>query len=76
MLASSAAGLAVAGGLTWFVNNSKKKSNWIKVGTVDQLFIYPLKCGKAKEVPVAEFGPIGMKAGPFLDRGFSLMNER
>ncbi|TRY77867.1 hypothetical protein TCAL_08131 [Tigriopus californicus] len=48
---------------------------WVRVGTVDRLFVFPLKSGKAKEVNTVEFAKLGPKSAMFRDRSFCLVKE-
>ena len=54
----------------------KSRTKWVMVGTVDKLYVHPLKGGKAKEVYSADFGWLGLKTGYFVDRSFMLINMR
>ena len=54
----------------------KPKTKWVKVGTVDKLYVITLKGGKTKEIYSADFGWLGLKAGHFVDRSFMLINTR
>mgnify|MGYP003343567317 CR=1 FL=1 len=49
-----------------------RKNRWIKVGRVEDLFIYPLKGGKI--VPLEEMycGFMGPQTDHILDRGFMI----
>ena len=54
----------------------KKKTKWVKVGTIDKLYVHALKGGKAREIYSADFGWLGLKAGYFVDRSFMLISMR
>jgi hypothetical protein len=54
----------------------KPKTKWVKVGTVDKLYVHTMKGGKAREIYSADFGWLGLKAGYFVDRSFMLINMR
>ncbi len=66
-------GISLAG-LTWFWESRKQK--WIKVGHVDKLYVYPMKSGRAKDVPMADFAPMGITSGPFVDRSFMVIDGK
>ena len=52
-------------------------THWKKVGTIDKLFIYPIKGAKGLERNVGYFGPMGMKSEDgFHDRSFVLVDEK
>ena len=53
----------------------KNKKQWIYVGKLDEIYIFPMKACKPKSVTTAYFEKIGLTSGPFLDRGFSLIDE-
>ncbi len=63
------------GGCAWLIWRSRGKK-WVKVGTVDKLYLFPLKGCRANDLPMAEFDKLAMKAGPLTDRNFMLMNDR
>ena len=74
LLATSAFGILTSALSWWWVKVFRRR--WKTVGTIDKIYIYPLKSGKAKEVPMADFGPMGIKAGPFVDRSFMVIDGR
>ncbi len=69
-----AAGLGLAS--LYKISRMLTREKWVKVGTVDKLFIYPFKGGKHIEIPMGDFGPMGLKAGVFSDRVFMIINEQ
>ena len=54
----------------------KPRTKWVKVGTIDKLYVHALKGGKAREIYAADFGWLGLKAGYFVDRSFMLISMR
>ena len=53
-------------GLWW------RKNRWVKVGEVEELFIYPLKGGKIVSVDEMYCGYLGPQTDHILDRGFMI----
>ena len=49
-----------------------RKNRWIRVGNVDELFIYPLKGGRGESVNHLECSVLSPRNGPYLDRGFMI----
>jgi hypothetical protein len=49
---------------------------WVKVGTIDKLYVHALKGGKPKEIYSADFGWLGLTAGYLVDRSFMLINKK
>ena len=47
-----------------------RKSRWVKVGTVEELYLYPLKAGAALPVPDFDCFALGPRHENILDRGF------
>jgi uncharacterized protein YcbX len=47
----------------------------VYVGKLDEIYIFPMKACKPKSVTCAYFEQIGLTSGPFLDRGFGLIDE-
>jgi len=78
IVAFSASVFAAAAGLLSFAYyaSRSKKENWVKVGTLDEIFIFPFKGGKAISVPTAFMSFIGARAGPFLDRAFMVIDGK
>jgi hypothetical protein len=63
-------------GVLWLLSKRRDKKKWIQVGTLDEIFVYPMKAGKPKYVTSAQVGYMGLKAGPFVDRAFMLIDEK
>lgn len=53
----------------------RSTTTWVKVGKVDKLFVYPLKCGKAKDVTYGQFNCLGLVSAVYKDRTFMVINE-
>lgn len=66
-------GVVAAAGVTLVRALSNPK--WQKVGTLDQLWLYPLKSGKGIPVYSAELQKMGMTAGIFQDRQFCVVSS-
>ena len=49
-----------------------RKHRWIRVGEVDQLFLFPLKGGRLVSVSELECGVLGPRSDHLLDRGFMI----
>ena len=49
---------------------SWKKFRWVKVGKVEELYLYPLKAGAALTVPDFDCFVLGPRHENILDRGF------
>ena len=49
-----------------------RKTRWVRVGRVTQLYLFPLKGGQALSVPELECGDRGPRRGDILDRGFMI----
>ena len=47
-----------------------RKSRWVKVGIVEELYLYPLKAGAALPVPDFDCFVLGPRHENILDRGF------
>ena len=47
-----------------------RKYRWVKVGTVEELYLYPLKAGAALPVPDFDCFVLGPRHENILDRGF------
>ena len=75
-LAGALAASLLAGAFCYENFLKKPKTKWIKVGTIDKLYVITLKGGKAKEIYSADFGWLGLEAGYFVDRSFMLINSR
>uniref|UniRef100_A0A0N4ZP23 MOSC domain-containing protein n=1 Tax=Parastrongyloides trichosuri TaxID=131310 RepID=A0A0N4ZP23_PARTI len=58
-----------------FINNYEKKEEAKEVGTVDSIFIYPVKSMRGIKVPYAECTKSGLKYGELEDRSFMVVNE-
>ncbi len=71
--AATVGAVGAVGAVIVFWRLRRRNECWIRVGTVDELCVYPLKGGKAKSVTSAEFGPRGMKAAVFKDRAFAVI---
>ena len=69
----SAAVIGLANIFLYYVYKNKKQ--WVYVGKLDEIYIFPMKACKPKSVTTAYFENIGLTSGPFLDRGFSLIDE-
>ena len=69
----SAAVIGLANIFLYYVYKNKKQ--WVYVGKLDEIYIFPMKACKPKSVTTAYFEKIGLTSGPFLDRGFSLIDE-
>ena len=53
----------------------KKGGKWIKVGTLDEILIYPMKGSRPQKVPCAVLTNLGLKSGPYTDRAFMLVEK-
>ena len=49
-----------------------RKNRWVKVGEVEELFIYPLKGGKIVALNEMYCGYLGPQTEHILDRGFMI----
>ena len=63
-------------GLYYLYQQNKKKSKWVHVGYLDEIFIYPIKGGKGKSVTSAYLGPLGLKSGLLRDREFMIVDKK
>ncbi len=70
--AAAAASVAAAAA----IHLRRRQSKWVRVGTVDELCVYPIKGGVVKSVPVADFGAMGVRAGVYRDRTFGFVKEK
>ena len=57
------------------INLLKRRKKWKKIGVLDEIHIYPLKGAKGLKVASAEVTKLGLRSGPFLDRGFMLCEK-
>ena len=53
-----------------------KRYRWVKVGEVAELYLYPLKSGKALSVREMECGLLAPSLGEVQDRGFMVVTTR
>ena len=53
-----------------------RKRKWTYVGSIDELYVMPMKGCKPKSVPVAYFSQLALVSGPYMDRKFMLVNEK
>lgn len=51
------------------------RPKWQRVGTLDQLWIYPLKSGKGISLCSANLQKMGLTAGLFKDRQFCIISS-
>ena len=49
-----------------------RKTRWVRVGEVTELYLFPLKGGQALSVQELECGVRGPRRGDILDRGFMI----
>ena len=49
-----------------------RKTRWVRVGQVTELYLFPLKGGQALSVQELECGVRGPRRGDILDRGFMI----
>ena len=54
----------------------QRKRKWTFVGTLDEIYLMPMKACKPKSVPAAYFSQLGLVSGPFIDREFMLINKK
>ena len=52
-----------------------RKTRWVRVGRVTELYLYPLKGGQALPTPELECGVRGPRREDILDRGFMIGTE-
>jgi len=71
--AVAAVGLGTAVALA--LNRRREIGGWKRVGTVEDLRVYPMKGCKAKPVLEATFEPLGIRAAVFRDRTFGFIKE-
>ena len=62
--------LSVGAGVVTTVFLYWRRNRWVKVGTVEELYLYPLKAGAALPVPDFDCYVLGPRHGNILDRGF------
>lgn len=72
----SAAAVVGSVAAAWGWRRSTSRRRWVRVGTLDQLCLYPLKGGKVHSVPTADFGELGLSAGVYRDRTFGFIKEK
>ncbi|EEB11070.1 molybdopterin cofactor sulfurase, putative [Pediculus humanus corporis] len=63
----------------WKYNNylkNKPPKNWIKIGEISELCIYPIKSCKAFKSDYFECTPFGLKSGTLRDRSFVILNDK
>jgi hypothetical protein len=83
-LAAAVSAACLSGALVGLAYNGAKSKNsqvalkkWIRVGTVKELNVYPIKSCKAVKVKEGVATPIGLKAADFLrDRIFMVVDSR
>jgi len=81
--AATAISAAVATGslatLIWSKSKTKNvmPERWVKVGTVSEMYIYPIKSCRAMAVPEAEAAPLGLKVSEHVrDRVFMVVDSK
>ena len=62
--------LSVGAGVVSTVFFYWRRNRWVKVGTVEELYLYPLKAGAALPVPDFDCFVLGPRHENILDRGF------
>lgn len=67
-LAAAALGLVALGTLVWLRARPRRRGRLQQVGTVQQLYIYPVKSCKAVAVSEAECTALGLRRGHLRDR--------
>lgn len=70
--------LAAAGIVAYLANRFFRRRSavrWRRVGTVEQLFIFPLKSGQPHESDELYFGGLGASDGRYRDRSFIVVDE-
>uniref|UniRef100_A0A8C0SR85 Mitochondrial amidoxime reducing component 1 n=5 Tax=Canis lupus TaxID=9612 RepID=A0A8C0SR85_CANLF len=77
-LAGAALGLAAAalGTVAWRRARSRRRGRLRQVGTVAQLWIYPVKSCKGVRVSAAECTALGLRCGHLRDRFWLVINEK
>ena len=53
-----------------------RRRQWRKVGVVDQLFVFPMKGGRAVETDSFACEELGPRSGHLRDRSFCLLDEK
>ena len=69
-------GAGVLGGLIACHGVYCRSYRWQRVGEVSQLYLYPLKSGKALSVDEVECGLLAPSLGGVQDRGFMVVTTR
>merc|ERR1719186_2217142 len=67
--------VAIGAGLAVSLVIWAKRKRWVKVGHVEELYIFPLKSGAAVESDVLKFESMGPRLGEMIDRGFAVANS-
>ncbi|CAD7679982.1 unnamed protein product [Nyctereutes procyonoides] len=77
-LAGAALGLAAAalGTVAWLRARSRRRGRLRQVGTVAQLWIYPVKSCKGVRVSAAECTALGLRCGHLRDRFWLVINKK
>ena len=70
LLAAAAAALAVSALLAW---RYRRRAEWVPVGTLSAISLYPLKSGAPVRCRRARVTPVGLRAGAALDRSLAVV---